>query len=74
MRADWWAVPGTVVHIFTHFRLEMLVYRAIVPVERHAHLLGRCRSAASWVARRDLHRAALPSVMRKIIAHGLAEQ
>ena len=27
-----------------------------------------------WVARRDLDRAALPSVMRKIIAHGLREQ
>ncbi len=31
VRGDWWAVPGTVVHVFTHFRLEMLVYRAIVP-------------------------------------------
>ena len=31
---------------------------------------ARCQ----WVARRDLHRAALPSVMRKIIAHGLKEQ
>ena len=26
-----------------------------------------------WVARRDLDRAALPTVMRKIIAHGLRE-
>src|SRR5258708_40375819 len=31
VRADWWAVPGSVAHTFTHFKLEMLVYRAIVP-------------------------------------------
>ena len=23
VQGDWWAVPGTVVHVFTHFRLEM---------------------------------------------------
>jgi A/G-specific adenine glycosylase len=27
-----------------------------------------------WIARRDLDDAALPSVMRKIIAHGLREE
>jgi A/G-specific adenine glycosylase len=73
VQGDWWAVPGTIVHVFTHFRLEMLVYRAIVPVNAGLTFwadAGRCH----WVARRDLHRAALPSVMRKIIAHGLAEQ
>jgi A/G-specific adenine glycosylase len=72
VRADWWALPGVVAHTFTHFRLESLVYRAIVPA--HASLTfwadpQRCQ----WVARRDLDRAALPSVMRKIIAHGLRE-
>ena len=72
VRADWWAVPGTVVHTFTHFRLEMLVYRAIVPADASLTFWAdpqRCR----WVPRRDLDRAALPSVMRKIIAHGLRE-
>ena len=73
VRADWWALPGVVAHTFTHFRLETLVYRAIVPA--HASLTfwadpQRCQ----WIARRDLDRAALPSVMRKIIAHGLREQ
>ena len=73
VRADWWALPGVVAHTFTHFRLETLVYRAIVPA--HASLTfwadpQRCQ----WVARRDLDRAALPSVMRKIIAHGFREQ
>jgi A/G-specific adenine glycosylase len=73
VRGDWWAVPGTVVHVFTHFRLEMLVYRAIVPADASMTFwadAGRCR----WVPRRELQRAALPSVMRKIIAHGLTEQ
>jgi A/G-specific adenine glycosylase len=73
VRGDWWAVPGSVVHTFTHFRLESLVYRAIVPADASLTFWSdpqRCR----WVARRDLDRAALPSVMRKIIAHGLKEQ
>ena len=70
VRAEWWAVPGTVVHTFTHFKLEMLVYRAILPADASLTFWAdpqRCR----WVRRRDLDRAALPSVMRKIIAHGL---
>jgi A/G-specific adenine glycosylase len=72
VRGEWWAVPGTVTHTFTHFRLETLVYRAIVPADACLTFWAdpqRCR----WVARRDLNRAALPSVMRKIIAHGLRE-
>jgi A/G-specific adenine glycosylase len=72
VRAEWWAVPGTVVHTFTHFKLEMLVYRAILPADASLTFWAdpqRCR----WVPRRDLDRAALPSVMRKIIAHGLRE-
>jgi A/G-specific adenine glycosylase len=72
VRAEWWAVPGVVAHTFTHFRLETLVYRAIVPADASLTFWAdpqRCR----WVARRDLDRAALPSVMRKIIAHGLRE-
>jgi A/G-specific adenine glycosylase len=71
--ADWWAVPGVVAHTFTHFRLEMLVYRAIVPVNASLTFWAdplRCQ----WVRRRDLDRAALPSVMRKLIAHGLKGQ
>jgi A/G-specific adenine glycosylase len=73
VRADWWALPGVVAHTFTHFRLESLVYRAIVPADASLTFWAdpqRCQ----WVARRDLDRAALPSVMRKIIAHGLCEQ
>lgn len=72
VRADWWAVPGTVVHVFTHFRLELVVYRALVPVDTSLTFWAepeRCQ----WIARRDLHAAAVPSVMRKVIAHALKE-
>ncbi len=72
VRADWWPVPGGVVHIFTHFRLELQVLRAIVPVDTPLTFWAepdRCH----WVPRRDLAHAALPSVMRKIIAHALKE-
>ena len=64
--------PAASAHTFTHFRLEMLVYRAIVPADATLTFWAdpqRCQ----WVARRDLDRAALPSVMRKIIAHGLRD-
>ncbi len=73
VRGEWWPVPGSVSHTFTHFRLELMVFRAIVPAETSLTFWAepeRCR----WVARRDLHGAALPSVMRKVIAHALKEQ
>jgi len=73
LRADWWAVPGTVTHTFTHFRLELVVYRALVPADATLTFWAepeRCR----WVKRRELSSAALPSVMRKVVAHGLREQ
>jgi A/G-specific adenine glycosylase len=70
--AQWWVLPGNVVHVFTHFRLEMTVYRALVSEDASLTLWAdpeRCR----WVKRRDLHGEALPSVMRKLIAHGLKD-
>ena len=63
---------GGITHVFTHFRLELTVVRAVVPVETSLNLWAepdRCR----WVARRQLHAQALPSVMRKLIAHGMRE-
>ena len=71
-RADWWPVTGAVSHTFTHFRLEMMVYRAVIPVDASLNLWAepeRCR----WVRRRDLQGEALPSVMKKLLAHALRE-
>jgi len=73
VHGQWWAVPGSVAHTFTHFRLELLVYRAVVPNEVPLTFWAdpqRCR----WVPRRSLNGQALPSVMRKVVAHGLMEQ
>jgi A/G-specific adenine glycosylase len=70
VRADWWPVAGSVTHTFTHFRLELMVYRAIVPIEAELTFWAspeRCR----WVGRRNLSSAALPSLMHKVIAHAL---
>ncbi len=68
--AEWRAVPGRVEHTFTHFHLELAVYCA--HVDRKARVLkaaapARCR----WVGRGQLPDAALPSVMRKVLAHAL---
>ncbi|MFM1813821.1 MAG: hypothetical protein RLZ98_516 [Pseudomonadota bacterium] len=72
IKTDWWQVPGTVTHVFTHFRLELIVYRAIPSLDTTLTFWAdpqRCK----WVSRRHLDREALPSVMRKVIAHGLKE-
>ena len=72
-RGDWWLLPGIVQHTFTHFRLETVVYRALVPVEASLNLWAepdRCR----WVHRRDLDAEAIPSVMHKIIGHAIGDQ
>lgn len=72
VRGDWWPVPGTVIHMFTHFRLELMVHVAVVPNDCALNFwadAARCR----WVPRRSLTSQALPSVMRKIIAHALKE-
>ena len=47
VRADWWALPGVVAHTFTHFRLETLVYRAIVPADASLTFWADPRSAAN---------------------------
>jgi A/G-specific adenine glycosylase len=70
LSAQWREVPGLVEHTFTHFHLELAVYRAEVPLDAapvSAASPERCR----WVHVRDLYGAALPSVMRKVLAHAL---
>ena len=70
VKASWWAVPGEVTHTFTHFKLELSVYRAIVPNDAELSLWAdaeRCR----WVHRSKLKHEALPSLMTKVIHHAL---
>jgi A/G-specific adenine glycosylase len=71
--AEWRKVPGMVEHTFTHFHLELTVYRA--EVERDAVLKRTAEpERCNWFKLRELAGAALPSVMRKVIAHALKEE
>ncbi len=63
LAAPWRALPGVVRHTFTHFHFEVTVWAA--RIEEPGDLPGR------WVALDALADEALPTVMRKIIDHGL---
>ena len=64
--ARWHRKAGVVTHVFTHFPLELVVYTANVPAR------ARAPEAMRWVPISTLRDEALPNVMRKVIAHGLA--
>jgi len=66
-KASWHRVPGVVTHVFTHFPLELIVLRAHLPKSTVAP------EGMRWIGREDIAGAALPSVMRKVLAHALAE-
>ena len=61
--ANWKKRPGLVRHGFTHFELEIVVYLA--------DLAKRPKYSGRWVSSAKLGEVALPTVMRKIIEHGL---
>jgi A/G-specific adenine glycosylase len=67
-RMAWRRIPGFVRHTFTHFPLELVTYTARVP--------GRTPAPAGmrWVARNDIASEALPSLMRKVLAHAATKQ
>jgi len=62
-RIAWRRISGAVSHRFTHFPLELIVYVARVAAQTPAP------AGMRWVARSALAREALPSVMRKVLAH-----
>ncbi len=64
LAADWCAAPAPVVHVFSHFRLELAVFGATIRTKDAARFAG----AVKWVAPRDLPAHGLPSVMKKVIA------
>lgn len=63
----WHRKLGTVAHVFTHFPLELVVYTACVAAQTKAP------KGMRWVPIATLDGEALPNVMRKVIAHGLAD-
>jgi A/G-specific adenine glycosylase len=62
----WRRRPGAVSHVFTHFPLELAVFVGAAPRASAAP------TGARWVKLADLAGEALPSVMRKVLAHALA--
>ncbi|WP_420345205.1 A/G-specific adenine glycosylase [Pelagibius sp.] len=67
LQADWRVLPGIVRHTFTHFHFEVTVWAARVDEAGAPEVAGR------WVGLDALDGEALPTVMRKIIAHGMKQ-
>lgn len=67
-RLKWRRVSGMVTHAFTHFPLQLVVYRATVPADAQAP------HGARWVRLADVGAEALPNVMRKVLAHALESE
>jgi A/G-specific adenine glycosylase len=61
----WRRLAGVVRHVFTHFPLELSVYSAELP--KHT----RAPEGTRWVKISELGGEALPSLMRKIVAHAI---
>jgi len=66
-RTRWRRMPGVVTHTFTHFPLELTVYRIDVSARARAPVGMRFAPIG------ELAGEALPNVMRKVIAHALSD-
>jgi A/G-specific adenine glycosylase len=64
LKATWRRLDGNVTHVFTHFALHLTVFAA-TGVKAGARY--------QWVSADQLGSVALPSVMRKVVEHGLAK-
>jgi A/G-specific adenine glycosylase len=62
---DWRRLPGIVRHVFTHFPLELTVFMASVPKDAEPPRGMR------FVKRERIGAEALPTLMRKVVAHAL---
>jgi A/G-specific adenine glycosylase len=61
----WRRLPGVVRHVFTHFPLELSVYYAELPAGASPP------DGMRWIALAGIADEALPSLMRKVVAHAL---
>src|SRR5262249_22559324 len=64
-QSSWQRIPGRRTHVFSHFPLALTVHRPHLPKSAAAP------DGMRWLARQDIAEAALPSVMRKVLAHAL---
>lgn len=62
LAADWRALPGEVLHGFTHFRLTLAVLTARIDTGA---------AAGTWSRTEDLGKHALPTCMKKLVRHAL---
>ncbi|HWV42877.1 MAG TPA: A/G-specific adenine glycosylase [Pseudorhodoplanes sp.] len=67
VKATWRRVPGHVTHTFTHFPLELVVFRTRVANTKAAP------EGMRWIAGHEIEGEAFPNVMRKVIAHALGD-
>jgi A/G-specific adenine glycosylase len=65
--AQWRRIAGMVTHRFTHFPLELVVFAARLPRS------VRAPDGMRFIAPDELAVAALPSLMRKVLAHAGAD-
>ncbi len=65
--ANWKVLEGGVRHTFTHFHLELAVAHAIATTAG----LARLAPGSVWCTIDELTARALPTVMRKVIAHAV---
>jgi A/G-specific adenine glycosylase len=63
IKAKWHRLGGVVNHIFTHFPLRLVVYRARVANSTPAP------KGMRWIAATEIEGEAFPNVMRKVIGH-----
>jgi A/G-specific adenine glycosylase len=68
--ANWKILDGGVRHTFTHFHLELVVAHATATTSR----LAKLSPGSAWVTLDRLTERALPTVMRKVIAHAVRSQ
>ena len=68
VKAAWRELGGTVVHVFTHFRLELKVVAGKLTAAQATRLQGE---DAAWVPVERMGSAGLPSVMAKVAKHAL---
>ncbi len=67
--ARWQMLDGLVRHTFTHFHLELTVARAIATTGG----LAKLAPGTSWCTIDRMTERALPTVMRKVIAHAVKD-
>jgi A/G-specific adenine glycosylase len=65
--ANWKVLEGGIRHTFTHFHLELAIARAIAATSG----LARLAPGTDWVTVDKMTERALPTVMRKVIAHAV---